>query len=184
MAAFRITGDDLAERRFLIVGAGSANTGTADLLVRALINEGLTQTEARRRCWFFDREGLITTGRDDVAPYSRQFAHEAESTASLVEAIRRLKPAALAEVNRRPNRVTDEMFLAAATAVADGVSEKRLASGSVFPELANIRDVSVRIAAALGRLALEAEASTEDRPQDFESFVRTRMYDPVYSPAE
>lgn len=266
MAAFRITGDDFADRRFLFVGAGSANTGTADLLVRALMTEGLTRAQARRRCWFFDREGLITAGCDDVAPYSRQFAHEVESTASLVEAIRRLKPAAmvgatgapgvftrealgaLAEGNRRPivfalsnptdrsevtaenayawtkgravfasgspfdpvtldgrtfepgqannvyafpgiglgvtafgiDRVTDEMFLAAATAVADGVSEERLASGSVFPELVNIRDVSVRIAAALGRLA----TGNEDGPRDLEAFVRARIYDPVYEPAE
>jgi len=266
MAAFRISGDDFVERRFLFVGAGSANTGTADLLVRALMNGGLTRTEALRRCWFFDREGLITASRDDVAPYSRQFAHETEPATSLVDAVRRLKPAALvgatgapgvftrealgemAEINRHPivfalsnptdrsevtaenayawtegravfasgspfdsvtldgrtfepgqannvyvfpgiglgvtafgiDRVTEDMFLAAARAVAEGVSEDRLARGSVFPALADIRDVSVRIAAALGRLAGGAEESAEDGPRHLEAFVRERMYDPVY----
>lgn len=94
-SAARITGIPLPEQRLLFLGAGSAATGIADLAVGAMRSAGLTEPEARGRCWFFDSRGLVVRSRTDLAPYKRAYAHEHAAVSSLVEAIRALRPTAL-----------------------------------------------------------------------------------------
>ena len=77
-------------------------------------------------------------------------------------------------------RVTDEMFLAAAAALADEVSEERLAAGAVFPPLDRIREVSASIAAAVGRVAIASGAARAPEPEEPEARIRELMYEPVY----
>jgi malate dehydrogenase (oxaloacetate-decarboxylating)(NADP+) len=60
----------------MFLGAGSAATGIADLMVAALRNEGLTADDARRRLWFVDLHGLVTKDRADLLPHNRPYAHE------------------------------------------------------------------------------------------------------------
>jgi malate dehydrogenase (oxaloacetate-decarboxylating)(NADP+) len=77
-------------------------------------------------------------------------------------------------------RVSDGMFHAAARTVAEYVSADDLARGTLLPPLAGIRDISGRIAAAVARLAVEEGLAQALLPEDTESWVRERMYQPVY----
>ena len=60
----------------LFLGAGSAATGIADLVVGAMGHEGLAEAEARGRCWFIDSKGLVVRSRTDLAAYKRPYAHD------------------------------------------------------------------------------------------------------------
>jgi malate dehydrogenase (oxaloacetate-decarboxylating)(NADP+) len=51
-SALRITKRPLIDQRFLFFGAGEAGTGIANLVVDALKEKGLSDAEARARCWF------------------------------------------------------------------------------------------------------------------------------------
>ncbi len=93
-AATRITGTPLGEQRFLFLGAGSAATGIGDLLSVALTAEGLDPEEARRRLWFVDEHGLVTSRRDDLAPHNRPYAHD-HAPLGFLEAIEAHRPHAL-----------------------------------------------------------------------------------------
>jgi malate dehydrogenase (oxaloacetate-decarboxylating)(NADP+) len=77
-------------------------------------------------------------------------------------------------------RVTDEMFLAAAYALADQVSEADLAQGSLYPALSRVREVSAHIAAAVAKVAYEQGFAGAPRPADLLAHVRAQMYDPHY----
>ena len=76
--------------------------------------------------------------------------------------------------------VTDEMFAAAAKALAEEVTEEDLAKGCIYPPLTHVRTVSARIAEAVAEIAYERGLATEPRPADLAETVRASMYQPVY----
>ena len=76
--------------------------------------------------------------------------------------------------------VTDEMFLAAAHALAARVSEADLAQGSIYPPLVRVRDVSAHIAAAVAEVAIARGLATKPLPKDLVPHMRGLMYEPRY----
>lgn len=62
--------------RIMFLGAGSAATGIADLLVIALMGQGLSQQEARSRLWFVDVDGLVVTSRAYLAEHNSRYAQD------------------------------------------------------------------------------------------------------------
>jgi malate dehydrogenase (oxaloacetate-decarboxylating)(NADP+) len=77
-------------------------------------------------------------------------------------------------------RIVDEMFLAAANTLAALVTPADLEQGSLYPPLANIREVSAQIAAAVAEVAYEKGLASKPRPTNLLAFVRSQMYDPRY----
>ena len=80
----------------------------------------------------------------------------------------------------RASAVTDDMFLAAATALADMVEEDDLAVGRLYPPLSRIREVSTRIAAAVCREARRSGLAGRELPDDLEADIAASLYQPVY----
>ena len=77
-------------------------------------------------------------------------------------------------------RVSDEMFLAAASALAGSVSEASLKRGTVYPPLTHIREVSVRIATAVAQVAYAQELASTPAPADIEAHIRDCVWEPTY----
>lgn len=78
--------------------------------------------------------------------------------------------------------VTDEMFGAAAHALAEQVTDDDMAAGRIYPVLSRIRDVSAAIAAKVAEIAWREGLATQPRPDDPERAIRAYMYDPQYTP--
>jgi malate dehydrogenase (oxaloacetate-decarboxylating)(NADP+) len=64
IAALCLTGGSMPNQTFLFLGAGSAGTGIANLLVTVMMQEGLSAEQARARCWLFDRKELLQSSRN------------------------------------------------------------------------------------------------------------------------
>ena len=79
-------------------------------------------------------------------------------------------------------RVTDEMLLAAAQSLADQADDATLRTGALLPPLDRIREVSLRIALAVARVAIDAGLAGRETPQELEPYLRDRMYRPDYRP--
>jgi malate dehydrogenase (oxaloacetate-decarboxylating)(NADP+) len=79
-------------------------------------------------------------------------------------------------------RVTDEMLLAAAEALAEQADDAMLRMGALLPPLERIREVSLRIAVAVARMAIDAGLASRETPRELEPFLRDRMYRPDYRP--
>jgi malate dehydrogenase (oxaloacetate-decarboxylating)(NADP+) len=76
--------------------------------------------------------------------------------------------------------VTDEMFMAAAHALANAVSEADLKQGSLYPSLPRIREVSAQIGAAVAGVAYQRGLALGPTPNDLIGVVQSQMYDPHY----
>jgi malate dehydrogenase (oxaloacetate-decarboxylating)(NADP+) len=108
-SALRVTGRPLAEQTFVCLGAGEAATGISDLLVEAMIDEGMAAADARRRCWLVDSKGLVVAARTDLAAHKKPYAHEHAPAATFIDAIRQLKPTAIIGVSATPNTFTQDV---------------------------------------------------------------------------
>ena len=86
----------------------------------------------------------------------------------------------LGVISSRARRVTDEMFLAAASTLAAQVLPADLAQGSLYPALPRIREVSAAIATAVADVAYRRGLAPGARPDDLGAFVRGQMFDPRY----
>jgi malic enzyme len=76
--------------------------------------------------------------------------------------------------------LSDELFLAAAHALADCVGAERLAHGAVFPDIRELRDVSARVAASVVRTARDLKVGRLIEDDDVERLVRDCMWFPEY----
>lgn len=90
-ASTRITGRAFKDLRIMFLGAGSAATGIADLMVTAFMKAGLNEAEARKRLWFVDVNGLLVSERKDLMEHNIPYAHD-HSPLSIIEAIDEIKP--------------------------------------------------------------------------------------------
>jgi malate dehydrogenase (oxaloacetate-decarboxylating)(NADP+) len=77
-------------------------------------------------------------------------------------------------------RVTDEMFIEAAHAVADQVTPEQLKLGMLFPPQSHILEVEVQTAARVAKLVFDAGLARVDRPADMVAFIRKHVYKPEY----
>ena len=265
-SALRIKHARLKDQKLLFLGAGEAGIGIGDLVVTAMVDDGLTKEEARARCWFVDSKGLVVASRSDLAVHKHAYAHDHPPVSSFEQAIEALKPTAIIGVsgvgrtftrgvveavtrhNERPvvfalsnptskaectaeeayawsggraiyasgspfdpvvvggtrfvpgqgnnayifpgvglgviassaRLVTDEMFFAAAKALAAEVTDADLALGRIYPPLSNVRAVSLAIASAVADVAWQRGLAQRPMPADVAGHVKSLMYEPVY----
>jgi malate dehydrogenase (oxaloacetate-decarboxylating) len=79
--AVDVTGKSLRDQQIVFLGAGSAAVGVADYLRAALVQDGLSEAEARARFWLVDRDGLLHTGRKELTAEQRVYAQPADRLA-------------------------------------------------------------------------------------------------------
>jgi len=118
LAAVGVTGSKLSEQRLVILGAGSAATGIAEQLVAALASEGITTAEAKRGIWLVDTQGLVHTGRRDLAVEKRAYAQPQERIAAW--SVSPAEPIGLEEVVSQVHPT----ILIGTAACTDGFTEK------------------------------------------------------------
>jgi malate dehydrogenase (oxaloacetate-decarboxylating)(NADP+) len=109
-----------------------------------------------------------------VSAYGRQFVPGQANNAYVFPGI------GLGVLASEATLVSDSMFLAAAKALAEIVTEDDLAQGRIFPPLSDIREISAAIGAAVARTAEAEGLARATLPDDLEATLRAQMYEPVY----
>jgi malate dehydrogenase (oxaloacetate-decarboxylating)(NADP+) len=77
-------------------------------------------------------------------------------------------------------RVTQEMFIVAAEAIAEQVTDESLASGLIYPPQAEIITASLHAAERIAAYIFDQGLARVERPDDLAAFIRARAYHPVY----
>ncbi len=113
-SALRVTGGKLRDQSVLFLGAGEAATGIADLIVSAMVAEGLTEAEAVRRNWLVDSRGLVVKDRAGLTEHKLRYAHDQAPIGDFLTAINTLKPTAIIGVAAVGGAFTPEVLQAMA----------------------------------------------------------------------
>jgi len=120
LAAIQITGKSLKDQRVAILGGGSAGVGIADLIRMAMVSEGLSDEEARKRFFIVGRYGLVTEKTPNLDTFQLGFRQDSKiidgwsvaeaGKASLYEVIKNAKPTVLVGVSGQPGIFTEEII--------------------------------------------------------------------------
>ena len=110
LSALRTTGGKLTEQKLLFLGAGEAATGICDLVVSAMIADGLSESAARQRCWAVDSHGLVVKSRTDLAEHKLPYAHDHAPIGDFLTAIKTLKPTVIIGVAAVGGTFTPEVL--------------------------------------------------------------------------
>jgi len=81
------------------------------------------------------------------------------------------------------SRVTDEMFIEAARALADQVPSNLLNQGMLYPLQSNILETEIQTAARVAKLVFDSGLARVSRPADQVTFIRQHVYKPEYASA-
>jgi malate dehydrogenase (oxaloacetate-decarboxylating)(NADP+) len=114
LSALRVSGSKLGEQRLLFLGAGEAATGIADLVVSAMMAEGVSEAEALRRNWLVDSRGLVVKDRPGLTEHKLRYAHDHTPISDFLTAIETLKPTAIIGVAAVGGAFTPEVLEAMA----------------------------------------------------------------------
>jgi len=101
-SALRITGQPLRDQRLLLFGAGEAGTGVGKLMIMALMADGLSEAEARARCWFIDSKGLVAKSRTDLTDQKRLYAQDHAPMSDTLDIIKTYRPTVLIGASGQP----------------------------------------------------------------------------------
>jgi malate dehydrogenase (oxaloacetate-decarboxylating) len=117
ISAINVTGVPLEQQKIVVVGFGSAGLGITNLLAQFVEDRGLSKEEARSHFYGIDFYGLITEGRQHVAPEQLPYARKEEEVKSwrqpngqitLLDVVRNVKPTVLIGVSGQAGAFTEE----------------------------------------------------------------------------
>lgn len=86
----------------------------------------------------------------------------------------------LGVMHSKARRITDDLLIASAQALAESVSETQIEHGCLYPPLNEIRQVSLDIAVAVAKSAAETGLTDMEIGETFKEDVAASMYDPKY----
>jgi malate dehydrogenase (oxaloacetate-decarboxylating) len=127
LSAINVTGVPLTEQCITVLGAGSAGTGICALLLRAMVEAGMPEKDARSRFYLVDRDGLLLEGMANLQPFQAPFAQGRERIAAwklpsaqrigLAEVVANAHPTVLIGTSGQARAFTEPVVRAMAAAV-------------------------------------------------------------------
>jgi malate dehydrogenase (oxaloacetate-decarboxylating) len=119
LAGVHATGIPLREQTIAMFGAGAAGVGIINLLISAMKEEGLTEEQARKRIYAFNRYGLLVEGCQGIRPGQEPLVRKREDVTgwklsgtgaiSLLDVVRNAKVTVLAGVSAQAGAFTEEI---------------------------------------------------------------------------
>ncbi|MES2217502.1 MAG: NAD-dependent malic enzyme [Pseudomonadota bacterium] len=119
-AAMRVTGIPITEQRIVVAGAGSAGCGISSLLLTAMMENGLSEDQARKHFYLVDRDGLLLDDMHNLMAFQKPFAQNREALkdwhldnanhVSLHDVVRYVHPTLLIGVSGQPGVFKEELI--------------------------------------------------------------------------
>jgi malate dehydrogenase (oxaloacetate-decarboxylating) len=128
LSAVQVTRIPLRKQTIVILGAGSAGCGIAELIVHAMMDDGLSEEQARAQIYMVDRNGLLIEDMKGLLPFQQKLLKPKaaigkwqcadKSLVSLMDVVKNLHPNALLGVSGQAGLFTEELIREMAAHVA------------------------------------------------------------------
>lgn len=115
LGALKISGEKITDQILVTFGAGTAGVGIANQIYDEMVRQGLSESDAKRRIFLVDKQGLLFTDTPDLTFEQKKFARDrgafsgAESLTSLSAVVQQVKPTVLIGTSTQPSSFTEEL---------------------------------------------------------------------------
>ena len=82
LGSLNISHEKLSEQRYMCFGAGTAGCGIVKRIYQEMLDQGLTENEAKKCFYLVDKQGLIFDDMENLTPEQRPFARKKEEFAN------------------------------------------------------------------------------------------------------
>jgi len=115
LGALKISGEKLTDQIYMCFGAGTAGAGIARRIFNEMVEQGLSEEEAKKRFYLVDRQGLLFEDTEGLTPEQIPFARKrseftnANELTTLEAAVKSVRPTILVGTSTVPNAFTKEI---------------------------------------------------------------------------
>ena len=115
LGALKISGEKLTDQIYMCFGAGTAGAGIARRIFNEMVEQGLSEEEAKKRFYLVDRQGLLFEDTEGLTPEQTPFARKrseftnANELTTLEAAVKAVKPTILVGTSTVPKTFTKEI---------------------------------------------------------------------------
>ena len=115
LGALKISGEKLTDQIYMCFGAGTAGAGIARRIFNEMVEQGLSEEEAKKRFYLVDRQGLLFEDTEGLTPEQIPFARKrseftnANELTTLEAAVKAVKPTILVGTSTVPKTFTKEI---------------------------------------------------------------------------
>ena len=115
LGALKISGKKLTDQIYMCFGAGTAGAGIARRIFNEMVEQGLSEEEAKKRFYLVDRQGLLFEDTEGLTPEQIPFARKrseftnANELTTLEAAVKSVRPTILVGTSTVPNTFTKEI---------------------------------------------------------------------------
>ena len=116
LGALKISGEKLTEQVYMCFGAGTAGAGIAKRIFDEMIEQGLSEAEAKKRFYLVDKQGLLFEDTEGLTPEQIPFVRKrdefenSDELINLAAAVKAIKPTILVGTSTVPKTFTKEII--------------------------------------------------------------------------
>lgn len=123
LGALNISKEPFTEQKVMIFGSGTAGVGIANQIFEEFQQQGLSESEARKRIYLVDKQGLLFDDTDGLTKEQKSFVRKRSEFANaselkdLLAAVKAVHPSILIGTSTKPGAFTKEVVQEMASAV-------------------------------------------------------------------
>ena len=110
LSAMRLLKTQLKNQKILFYGAGSAAFGIAEMIVKKMMQSGLSIEKARKQIYFIDSKGLVVKSRNNLNELKLLYAHSFEENSDFLSAVKVAQPSILIGVSGQGGAFTEPLI--------------------------------------------------------------------------
>ena len=115
LGALKISGQKLTNQTYMSFGAGTAGMGIVKQLHEEMVEQGLSDEDAKKHFFLVDKQGLLFDDDPNLTPEQKPFAAKrsdfknADQLTNLQAAVEAVRPTILVGTSTHPNSFTEEI---------------------------------------------------------------------------